>query len=78
MLIYLLTMIVSSSNLNSMKLKQYIELVGDRASAQMFGLAESSIRSYRLGRRQPSPQKAAEIEKITKGKVSFKECFNLD
>lgn len=58
-----------------MNLKKYIELVGDSAAAEMFGITTRAAMSYRLGDRKPRPAVAERIVTKTKGKVSWKEIY---
>lgn len=58
-----------------MKLSAFIKKVGDSAAADMFGVTKRAAESWRLLERTPRPEKAREIVKATKGKVSFSDCF---
>jgi DNA-binding transcriptional regulator YdaS (Cro superfamily) len=58
-----------------MKLSQYISSVGDAAAAELFGVEERTAASWRKLTRSPRPEKAREIVKATKGKVSFSDCY---
>lgn len=58
-----------------MKLSEYIEMVGDSVAADMFGVTERAAMSWRRLERSPRPEKAREIAKVTKNKVSFSDCF---
>lgn len=61
--------------MRSMKLSEYISMVGDSVAAELFGVTERTAESWRLLERRPRPEKAREIEKVTKRKVSFSDCF---
>lgn len=58
-----------------MRLSEYIEAVGDEPAAKLFGVKKITAYSWRKGYRLPRPKKAKEIEKITKGKVTVRDCY---
>ena len=60
-----------------MYLKDFIETIGDGPAATLFGVSQVTALSWRLGNRSPRKAKAEEISKLTKGKVSFSECYGV-
>ena len=61
-----------------MKLNEYLSRVGDEEAAKLFSVKKRTAISWRLGQRSPSPSQAFKIEELTKGVVSFVECYNRD
>ena len=59
----------------TLRIEKYIEGIGDRAAAKLFGVSVQTTYAWRTGRRVPRPAKALQIEKITGGKVTVKECY---
>lgn len=59
-----------------MTLSDYISDVGDDAAAAEFKVTARTAASWRRGERFPRMEKAKEIEAISKGVVSFSECFD--
>jgi DNA-binding transcriptional regulator YdaS (Cro superfamily) len=58
-----------------MRLQDFIKTVGDATAAKLFGVKERTAMSWRLGDRRPRPAKAAEIVRMTKGKVGFTDIY---
>jgi len=58
-----------------MKLKDYITTVGEDLASELFNTKQRTIKSWRLGERVPNRTKAKLIERATKGKVTFIECY---
>ena len=58
-----------------MKLNEYIEMVGNEAAAKIFGVSVRRVVSWRLEYRFPRPEMALEIERMTHGKVTYKEIY---
>ena len=58
-----------------MRLEKYIEQVGDKPAAKLFGVSHRTTQAWRYKSRKPKPEKAKEIVRITQGKVSLEECF---
>lgn len=58
-----------------MKLPDYIQTTGDAACAALFQVSEHTIDSWKYGKRQPRPEKAVEIEKLTEGRVTVREIY---
>ena len=60
-----------------MLLKHYIEHIGDAGSGALFGVKERTAASWRLGDRTPRHGKALDIVRLTKGRVSYSECYGV-
>ena len=58
-----------------MELPEYISEIGDEAAARLFQVATRTVQSWRLRSRAPRPNKAKEIARLTKNKVSVEECY---
>lgn len=58
-----------------MRLTQYLETTGDNVFSKASGWSKHKIARWRRGVSEPSPQEAWEIERLTKRKVRFIECF---
>ncbi len=58
-----------------MKLSDYIKAKGTAECAELFGVSESTIKSWRWGARMPRPEKANEIVSATGGEVSLAEIY---
>ena len=58
-----------------MRLPDYIDTAGDDVCAKAFDVSLHTVLSWKYGKRQPRPEKAMEIERITRGMVTFRECF---
>jgi len=54
-----------------MNLPAYIETIGDKAASELFGIAERTAMSYRLGERKPRPEVAQRIIEKTNGRVDW-------
>ena len=61
-----------------MNLTSYIELIGDKAAAELFGITERAAMSYRLGDRKPRPEVAQRIVDKTSGKVGWADIYALE
>jgi len=61
-----------------MNLTSYIELIGDKAAAELFGITERAAMSYRLGDRKPRPEVAQRIVDKTNGKVGWADIYALE
>ena len=59
-----------------MNLPDYIKAIGHEAAAKAFGVSESTIKSWRWGARSPRPDRAREIQRITRGRVSVAEIYS--
>ena len=58
-----------------MKLSDYIKAKGTAECAAMFGVSESTIKSWRWGARTPRPDAANRIVAATGGEVSLAEIY---
>lgn len=58
-----------------MKLKEYIQLVGTQTAATVFGVPVRRIQSWSGGHRRPRPEMALKIERLTKGRVTYREIY---
>jgi len=66
-----------------MKLKKYLEQLNkknpdklvDVVGSKIFRIKRRTIRSWRVGDRQPLPKQAQLIERRTKKKVTLAECY---
>ena len=61
-----------------MRLKDYIEAIGDSEAAEQLGAKERTTASWRRGERKPKPEQAMKIQRLTRGLVRFEECFDLE
>ena len=61
-----------------MNLTSYIELIGDKAAAELFGITERAAMSYRLGDRKPRPEVAQRIVNKTGGKIGWADIYALE
>lgn len=59
-----------------MRLRTYIEEVGDKKLAKRLKVTERRVNSWRLGQRVPRPDMARRIEKLTGRQVTFRECYD--
>lgn len=59
-----------------MDLPTYIQALGDEEAAKLFGVKERTAQAWRYGYRRPRPKKALEVEKLTRGKVTFSEIYS--
>ena len=60
-----------------MLLKDYVEHIGDAGAAALFGVKVRTAMSWRLGERIPRHEKALDIVRLTKGRVSYSECYGV-
>lgn len=58
-----------------MNLPDYLELIGDKAASELFGITERAALSYRTGKRKPRPEIAQRIVEKTGGKVDWKDIY---
>jgi DNA-binding transcriptional regulator YdaS (Cro superfamily) len=58
-----------------MDLPSFIKSVGDEAAARLFGVKLRTVASWKYGERTPHGKRAAEIERLTKGKVRVTEIY---
>jgi hypothetical protein len=58
-----------------MDLPSYIDQIGIAKAAAEFGVAYRTAASWRARERFPKKETAREIEKRTKRKVTFAECY---
>ena len=58
-----------------MTLNRYIDKHGFQHLADLLGVSERRVKSWYYGERSPRPDMAKEIERLTKNKVRFKECY---
>jgi|TARA_R110000803_G_scaffold103728_1_gene171865 hypothetical protein len=56
-------------------LKQYIEFIGIKPAAELFGCSIASTKAWRYGLRQPSIDQAKKIIKASNGKLDFESIF---
>ena len=56
-------------------LKDYIEFLGVKESAETFDCSEASIKAWRYGYRNPSIKQAHQIIKATEGKLTYESIF---
>lgn len=59
----------------AMDLPSYIREVGAREAAKQFKVKPRTAASWRNGERFPRREKAVEIERLTRGKVTVAEIF---
>lgn len=59
-----------------MNLPDYIKAIGHEAAAQLFDVSKWTVKSWRFRERTPRPDKAREIQRITRGRVSVAEIYN--
>lgn len=58
-----------------MTLSEYISTMGDEAAAKVLGISERAAKSYRLGKRTPRPEKAKQIVRRSRGKLSLDTIY---
>lgn len=58
-----------------MDLPAFIKSVGDDHAAKLFGVKLRTVASWKYGEKTPRPQKALEIERLTKGRVRFTDIY---
>lgn len=58
-----------------MRLENYIDQIGDKKAAELFGVSHRTTQAWRRRYRRPMPDKAKEIEEKTNGLVKFEECY---
>jgi DNA-binding transcriptional regulator YdaS (Cro superfamily) len=56
-------------------LPTFIAEVGDAQAAKLFNVTPRAAASWRYGTRRPRPEKAWEIERVTKGRVRFVDIY---
>lgn len=62
--------------LPDMRLKDYIETMGDRAFADWIGVSRRIVTDWRNGNRIPRPKAARQIVKKTGGRVSLADIYD--
>ena len=58
-------------NLNQPTLSEYIQFLGNKKAANIFGCSEATCKSWRYGYRQPSISQAKRIIEITEGRLNY-------
>lgn len=58
-----------------MKLATFIESIGDKEAARLFGVTERAAASWRRGERSPKKEHAQTIVVATDGQVSFEDIY---
>lgn len=61
---------------HKMTLKTYIDFVGNEIAAKLFNVKIRTIVSWKRGDRSPRLEKAKEIIKATKGKVTMEGIYS--
>jgi len=59
-----------------MKLREYIEMIGDEEAARLFSVKPRTAASWRRGERYPRPKQAAVIVEKTKGRVTYADIYS--
>ena len=59
-----------------MRLIDYLSAIGDKTAAELFGVSERRIRSWRYGQRKPRPQTAVEIIRASNGRVTWAGIYH--
>lgn len=62
-------------NYSNMDLSTYIKTLGDETAATILGISIRSARAYRLKDRTPRPEKAREMVKRSKGKLTLERIY---
>ena len=60
------------------KFKHYLKVNGTEKCAEMFGVSEATIRSWRWDGRRPRVATANRIVDVTKGKLKLADIYALD
>ena len=60
---------------DSMTLREYIDQLGIRDAAMLFGVRPVTIYKWRTGERRPRPDLAWHIERVTAGAVTMREIY---
>ena len=60
------------------KFKQYLKVNGTDKCAEMFGVSEATIRSWRWDGKRPRVATANRIVEVTKGKLKLADIYALD
>lgn len=58
-----------------MTMKEYLEMIGDRAMAQRLGVSRRAVQSWRLGDRTPRPNMARRIIEVSEGKLDYSGIY---
>jgi len=58
-----------------MNFKEYLSKIGDEKACELFNAKPRTVGSWRRGERKPSPDKAVEIVKLSKGKVKLQDIY---
>ena len=62
-------------NLSQLNLSEYIQFLGNKEAANIFGCSEATCKSWRYGYRQPSISQAKKIIKITEGGLNYESIY---
>lgn len=60
-----------------MKLTDYLQTIGDKAGAELFGVKRRTVKSWRLGM-PPSRTNAEKIIRATGGKVTWADIYEVE
>lgn len=52
-----------------------LESIGDQAAAARFSVSIRTARSWRLAEREPRPEQARAIVRLSRGRVSFADIY---
>lgn len=60
------------------KFKAYLKTAGNEKCAELFGVSESTVRSWRFDGKRPRIETANRIVEVTRGKVKLADIYALE